>query len=201
MTHKLFFFFLIQASPFYSVKLTSCSVLGHLHFPRVCLWSTGGKPVGYFDVNLFSQVTAFLVCNWFSYILLCVIDTGDCWLWTEMPTGWEGGISLVGLSVWRPLCVAPLCASSGGFSSETCDRLEGEWSGGSWWRVLMTRIYLSASSDPSWLSDRLAPKPTSPPATPQPLHVYIICFPKKLPFPDGMCFASLSSAGTPLDKL
>lgn len=89
------------------MKLTSCSVLGHLHFPRVCLWSTGGKPVGYFDVNLFSQVTAFLVCNWFSYILLCVIDTGDCWLWTEMPTGWEGGISLVGLSVWRPLCVAP----------------------------------------------------------------------------------------------
>ena len=60
-------------------------------------------------------------------------------------------------------------------------------------------IYLSASSIPSWLLHR--PATGSTPRDPPHWHVYIICFPKKFSFPDGMCFASLSSAGTPLDKL
>ena len=187
------------------MKLSSCSVFGHLHFPRACLWSAGGKPVGYFDINLFSQLLVFLVCSWFSHILLCVIDTGDCWLWTEIACWVRRAASPEQALVFEGPC-GPVWRL---LFRDLWQGLEGAWSGGSWWRVLMTpRPAASVNvftcqrplSPAGWVTDRLPdPLPHLWPLSA--FQVYIIRFPKKLPFPDGMCFASLSSVGAPLDKL
>lgn len=124
------------------------------------------------------------------------------------PLSKKGGICLEGLDVWGPLYVwssledsLQRCVAGGG--------VEGRWQGRSYiekefWPpkeppTLYQHVY-SFLSLPlmDWLTDWLH-SPIHCPC----LHglVYIICFPKKLSFPDGMCFSRHSSAGALLDKL